>query len=141
LIAVFAGTAFATAPNHFVPTLIAKGGLNETGKFSADGIKLQTKGPVDLVTVSIDIAPGGSSGWHYHPGVVLVTVKSGTVTFFDQNCSPTEHRTGTSFVESDHDVGLARNLGDSPAVVIATFIVPRGSATRIDELNAPACAS
>jgi len=139
LVVVFAGTALATSANGFNSSLLARGSLSETGKFSADGIKLKIKGAVDVATATITIEPGGSSGWHSHPGVVLVTVKSGTVTFYDQNCSPTVHVAGSSFIESDHEVGLARNESTTAnAVVFATFILPHNAVTRVDRAN-PGC--
>jgi quercetin dioxygenase-like cupin family protein len=69
-------------------------------------------------------ANGGSSGWHHHPGLVLVVVQSGEVTFYDKKCRPEVHKAGESFVETSDAPGLAKNHGAVDAVVQATFIVP-----------------
>ena len=134
------GTVLATGAINFVGTPLSRGTLAENVQFNTGEVKLQTKGAVDFATSSVAISPLGSSGWHEHPGVVLVTVKLGTVTFYDQNCVPTIHATGTSFVEAAGDgPGLARNeSATDPAMVYATYIVPTGAALRIDTPN-PGC--
>ena len=38
----------------------------------------------DTVIQQVVLAPGGQSGWHSHPGPVVVLVKSGTVTFYSR---------------------------------------------------------
>ena len=103
-------------------------------------IEFETKGPVAINTVMITVKPGGSSGWHSHPGFVLVTVKQGAVTFYDTACSPTVYPAGASFVESvDDGPGLARNEGTIDYIAYATFVAPPGTtAFRIDESN-PGC--
>jgi hypothetical protein len=83
---------------------------------------------------------------------VLVVVKSGTITFYhgarsnddsegdnDLSCSPMVHRAGTAFTEQAGQVGIARNEGTVPAVVVATFFVPKGAATRIDAVKPANC--
>lgn len=140
LTSVMVGTVLATGATGFVGTPLSRGTLAEKVQFNTGEVKLQTKGAVDFATSSIAISPLGSSGWHEHPGVVLVTVKAGTVTFYDENCSPTSHATGTSFVEAAGDgPGLARNeSATDAAIVYATYIVPAGAALRIDTPN-PGC--
>ena len=44
---------------------------------SKSGVHVKTKGSADLVSQQIVIAGGGHTGWHSHPGPVLVTVKPG----------------------------------------------------------------
>jgi hypothetical protein len=53
--------------------------------------RIKTKGISDLHVLQNTIAPGGSFGWHSHPGPSLVIVKSGTATFYlaaDPTCTP-----------------------------------------------------
>lgn len=141
LIVMFAGTALATAANGgFHATPLSRGTLSESVHFNTGAVKFQTKGSVDVAEATVTLDPLGSSGWHEHPGVVLVTVKSGTVTFYDQNCSPTIHATGTTFVEVAGDgPGVARNESATiPAVVYVTYLVPTGAILRIDVPN-PGC--
>lgn len=140
LIAVFAGTVLATSASGFNATLLSRAPLSEPVQLNTGAVKLQTKESVDIAMATVSIDPLGSSGWHEHPGVVLVTVKSGTVTFYDETCSATVHAAGTSFVEATGDgPGLARNESSTiPAVVYVTYVAPAGAALRIDVDN-PGC--
>jgi len=142
LVAALAGTAFATTSAGFSAVTLSRGTLSAPSIHShADGIQLETRGSVDIVTSQVTIAPSGTSGWHTHPGVVLVTVTAGTVTFYDQRCEKNVYPAGTSFVESGDDPGLARNESTTtPATVIATYLEPVGTTVlRIDAPN-PGCA-
>jgi hypothetical protein len=42
--------------------------------------RLMTEGVSDLHVVQVTIQPGGWLGWHSHPGLSFVVVKSGTAT-------------------------------------------------------------
>lgn len=140
LIAVFAGTALATPASNFVGTVTSRATLSADVHFNTDAVKFQTKDPVDFVTATVNIAALGSSGWHWHPGVVLVSVVSGSVTFYEANCVGTIHAAGSAFVESGDSPGLARNESSTtPAVVYVTYLVPAGTtALRVDAAN-PGC--
>ena len=83
----FAGVALGSAGVGFVPTTFATGNLNYDVKWNSDRVKFQTKDRTDVRVQRIDIAPGGFSGWHHHPGIVIVTVASGQVTFTNSDCS------------------------------------------------------
>ena len=122
----------------FTPTVLARGNLgtyhiqSKAGEYDAE---LKSHDNTDIVVVKNVVTPGGHSGWHYHPGPVLVTVASGTITFYmgdDPTCSPQVHPAGTTFFENGGMVGIARNEGTVDATVVATFFVPAGSPTRID---------
>src|SRR6266568_4964077 len=127
-----------TAAAGFTPTVLARGNLgtfhiqSKAGDYNAE---LKSHDNTDIVVVSIVVTPGGNSGWHYHPGPVLVTVKTGTITFYmgdDPSCSAHVHPAGTTFFENGGMVGMARNEGTVDATVVATFFVPAGSPTRLD---------
>ncbi len=124
-VVALAGTALATDPTGQTVTLLARG---SAGRLHAkhDGIRLTTRDGVsaDVAVATITYAPGGSSGWHHHPGVVVAVVQSGTVTFYDKKCRPQVHQAGEAFIESSNSPGLAKNTGTGNAVVEATFIVP-----------------
>ena len=107
---------------------------------NADRIKFQTKGETDVVVQTTTYAPGGFSGWHTHPGFVLVVVESGALTL-QVGCSVNTYSVTQSFYESGTTPIMARNLGTSPAVVRITYVVPKGSAVRLDvpQSQAPAC--
>ena len=142
LIVVFAGTVLATSASGFHPQLLSRGTLNHPVHFNTGAVRLKTKGSVDFVTTTVTIDALGSSGWHRHPGVVLVTVASGSLTEYDEHCAATVHAAGTSFAESGDDATLVRNESTTtPAVVYVTYLVrTRTPATglRIDMAN-PGC--
>ena len=127
-----------TAAVDFTPMVVGRGNLgtfhiqSKAGDYDAE---LKSHDNTDIVVVRNVVAPGGHSGWHYHPGPVLVTVTTGTITFYmgdDPSCSPHVHPAGTTFFENGGMVGIARNEGTVEATAVATFFVPAGSATRLD---------
>jgi quercetin dioxygenase-like cupin family protein len=141
LIVAFAGTALATGATGFHPAILARGTTDGAVEFNMGVIKFQTKDDIAIVAATVNLDPHASSGWHSHPGVVLVTVASGTVTFYDDQCVGIAHVAGTSFIESGGDTGLARNESDAAAQVYVTYLVPAGtpnSGLRINQAN-PGC--
>src|SRR5688500_18996684 len=69
--------------------------------------------PSEVITQEITIAPGGHTGWHSHPGPVLVQIKSGTLTYFsaDAPCAALSYSAGQSFMDPGRGhVHIARNL-------------------------------
>ena len=46
------------------------------------GVDFRTRGPKQALVTSITVDPGGTFGWHSHPGPVLVTVAKGTLAEF-----------------------------------------------------------
>jgi quercetin dioxygenase-like cupin family protein len=140
LVGAVAGTALATTSTGFSGQLLSRGTVSHGFHVRADGIKLKTHDPMDIITQQVTIAPSGTSGWHTHPGIVLVTVFAGTVTFYNEHCKATAYPAGSSFVESGDDPGLARNESTtSPVTVFATYLEPVGTTVlRIDSPN-PGC--
>ncbi len=142
LIVVFAGTVLATDSRGFQSSVLSRGTLSEPVHFNTGAVKFQTKGSVVFVTATATFAAPGSSGWHAHPGVVLVTVVSGSLVEYAADCSSTTYGAGSAFTESGNNAGLVRNESTTtPAVVNITFIVPTGtpnSGLRIGKDN-PGC--
>ena len=53
------------------------------------------------------------SGWHFHPGLVVVSVKKGEVAFTDgASCTTKTYKAGDSFVEAPYVPGRAVALGE-----------------------------
>jgi quercetin dioxygenase-like cupin family protein len=92
----------------------------------------------ETVVQQVVIAPGGQTGWHSHPGPVVVLVKSGVLTFFsgeDAGCTQRSYSAGQAFIDSGQGhVHLAANLSGTENVELwATYFdVPPGGAFRID---------
>ena len=97
-LATYAGNALATPPAGFSGTTLAKATY---GKISShvhipktwDEL-IRTKGLSDLYVQQNTWQPGGSTGWHTHPGPSFVIVTQGSVTVYDGN-DPTARRTST----------------------------------------------
>jgi hypothetical protein len=127
-----------TAAVGFVGTQNGRGNLgtfNIHSKADRYDVQLKSHDNTDIVVANIVVAPGGHSGWHFHPGPVLVVVKTGAITFYhgdDPTCSGTRHPARTAFIEEGGDVGIARNEEAGETTVVATFFVPKDSPTRID---------
>src|SRR5687767_8673843 len=124
VLALVVGAALATPPKGTTPTPLTRATL---GKFDAEnqGIDVESeRRSADAAIVKVVIEPGGSTGWHHHPGVALVAIKSGTVTEYDVKCEKTVLTAGEGFVESNDEVHLVRNHRNIKAVLYVTFIVP-----------------
>jgi quercetin dioxygenase-like cupin family protein len=132
-----AAAAFATPPSGVTVTPVAKGAFARDPDVSNLGVTFRG-GAGDEVTVqSLTLAPGGTSGWHRHQGVVLVTVKAGELTIYDSSCRKTTYPAGTAFSESSA-VHVGRNEGTTPAEVVVTFAAPANRALTLDRPN-PGC--
>lgn len=108
-------------------------GIHDTGHAGSWQSVLITNGPTAFRTQNLAIAPKGYGGWHSHPGPVLVTVKRGTVAWYDSNCQR------TLFVEPAGEVHNARNEGFEDAEAFGTLIVAVGVPTRTEAEPPAAC--
>jgi quercetin dioxygenase-like cupin family protein len=135
----FAAYALATPPSGQHPTAPAIGTLSERTNVNTDRLKFQTKDPADVATFGVTYDPLGSSGWHTHPGILLVVVQSGSVVR-QVGCASHTYDAGHAFVESDEQPpGQVRNpSATTPAVLTVMQIVPKGSPRRV-EADPPAC--
>jgi len=155
-----AGVAFdplSTLASGFTSTVIKRGHLGPFRINSNAGgfhVELKSHDNTDIAVANVTILPGGHSGWHYHPGPVIVVVKTGTITFYhgarsredgegsdDRTCPPVSHAAGTTFIEEGGVVGIARNEGTVEATAVATFFAPPApSPLRIDAAKPANCA-
>jgi predicted metal-dependent enzyme (double-stranded beta helix superfamily) len=126
---LLAAAALASPPSGLtVTTLVSKADFNEEVDLDAGKIRLRTKEPTDVRVQQLTFAPGTRTGWHHHPGIVLVAVQSGQVTFFDSNCESKTYGPGSSngsvFTEVGTEPREVRNLSGATATVVSTFIAP-----------------
>jgi len=113
--------------------VISLGPYHET----SPGFKIFSKNPTDTVVLTTTIDPGGSTGWHSHPGPAFIVVTQGTLTLYDGNdptCTPHVYGPGTGFLDPGFGhVHIARNEGSTPVTVVQTYLnVPPGGSPRID---------
>jgi quercetin dioxygenase-like cupin family protein len=68
LIALPRDQATATPPSGITAQLLARGTIADASHLRVAGIKLAARAPIDVATVHVTFQPGGSTGWHVHPG-------------------------------------------------------------------------
>jgi quercetin dioxygenase-like cupin family protein len=106
--------------------------------FSAE---LETEGAANFIVQDVKFSPGGTTGWHTHPGVLLLSLAadSGPIDWYDAKCARHTYQAGDSWTEGTtlHDVV---NNSSLDAHFIVTYVVPKGVNKRTDQA-APACAA
>ncbi len=138
--------------NHGVPhgTILARGAF-------ADATDVKIKAPIggqqrvmnvtdsdDVIVQLVTVDPGAQTGWHSHPGPVVVVVKSGTMTLYqadDPSCTGRTFTAGDTFVDPGQgNVHNARNEGGIGVELYATYFdVPPGAGPAIPHPNPQTC--
>jgi quercetin dioxygenase-like cupin family protein len=149
-------TGFAAASMIAMPLAASPGGgiaatnlstvtLEQDFQANHDRVKLQTMDPMTVRMQRLDFSAGGHTGFHHHPGAVIVSVVSGTVTLVDgHDCGTKDYGPGSAngsiFIEADDHAHEA--VSANGAVVFVTYIVPNnnGSPSFREEEEAPFCA-
>ena len=128
--------AHATPPSGLVNIPVARGTNVSDGT-----IPLQIGTDVAMAQITVD--PGGSAGWHSHPGGAIVVVKTGTLTVYHSvggRCETATYGAGQAFIERPGEVDNVLNMGTIPYVLFVTFPrVPQGGSARTDEPNPGTC--
>lgn len=107
--------------------------------------EVHTYGASNVVVQEVKFSPGGTTGWHKHPGVLLLTLAadSGPVDWYDAHCGKVTYQAGDTWTEGTklHDVV---NNSSMDAHFLVTYVVPAavpaGSNKRTDA-PAPPCAA
>lgn len=145
----FAVRAWATPSSGQVletlTTAVAADGISEhlqnnknpNGSVTPWQLQMQANGDTDYILARLQIPPGGHSGWHRHPGILLAAVKSGQVDFYDENCAMSRFGAGSVYTENDAVHGIY-NSGNVTAELFITFLVKHGAGRRLDS-PAPSC--
>jgi quercetin dioxygenase-like cupin family protein len=151
-VAGYAGTGQATPAEGFVGRTVAMGHFGNirshvqvnAGEFGNPQFwneVIQTRGPSDLFIQDNTWQPGGSTGWHSHPGPSLVIVTEGSVTVYDgddPDCTPHTYTAGTGFVDpGGGHVHIIRNQTDMVAKTMAVQLIPAGAGA-MRRIDAPA---
>ena len=161
MLAAFSTIAVATPPSGIVPApetmVLARGSFSNPTDIklkikTADGQEvINVNNAQQTVVQKITIAPGGHTGWHSHPGPVVVVIAQGTMSFYDGDdptCTRVTYTAGQAFVDSGQGhVHIARNEGFVNLVLLATYFdvpvvdpaVPGSGAFRIDAPNPGNC--
>jgi quercetin dioxygenase-like cupin family protein len=137
--AIGAGVAWATAGGGISATVLARGTLSPQLK-----LKLHDSSQAaDVVEQQITFTPGGFSGWHTHSGPAIVIVKTGQLTFYedDRSCTGATYTAGEVYIDAGYGhVHFARNEGTTNTEVWVTYLdVPPGTSPRVDADNPGNC--
>lgn len=143
VVGTLAAVALASPGSGTTSTTLVTADFARTIHMNSDRVKFQTKDATDVRVQRIDFAPGGYSGWHHHPGIIVVAVQSGAVTLMDSECNSVTYGPGLPdgavFVEGgDSPVQASSATG---ATVYVTYVAPDASPPvfRIED-DAPPCA-
>jgi quercetin dioxygenase-like cupin family protein len=137
--------AIATKPDGVVSNVIlaqgdSPGAIEERIQAGTDWkLTLETQGESEVFHQDLVVGPGGRTGWHRHPGLLLITVKEGAIDFYDKDCRKRTYTAGQSFTESAEPHNLF-NRGRGNARLLAAYIVKKGEPRRT-ESEQPACAT
>ena len=140
LIVLALGPAGATPPSGLTSVILSKGTTAKALTEHVDGISFQASGPVDIYSVHNTFDPGGTTGWHSHPGFVFVTVTVGTLTRYLKDCDKHSYTVGQVIVERPNQVLVVRNEGSGSAETITTQFFPAGTTPRTDQPQPAHCA-
>jgi quercetin dioxygenase-like cupin family protein len=129
-------TSEATPPSGLTSVPLARGSNTSDGT-------IPLKAGTDVALAQITVNPGGSSGWHSHPGGAIVVVQQGSLTVYrsvGSECQTTTYTAGQAFVERPGEVDQVINTGTDPYVLFVTFPrVPQGASARTDEPDPGTC--
>jgi quercetin dioxygenase-like cupin family protein len=145
---VYAANVLATPSSGLSTTILAQ---SEFNSFFAEGhafppawrALMAAYGQTDVYVVDNKFDPGGTTGWHTHPGPSLILVVSGQVTNYtseDRNCAGHTYTAGQGFIDGGgNDEHTLRNNGTTEAETIAVQLIPHGAPRKIDEPNPTRC--
>ena len=139
-VTAFGGTTHRAQPTGVTITPLAQATIPAVHA-SSGGIQIKTHRPKDMLVTSIVVDPAGSFGWHTHPGPVLVSIASGTLSLYHaerRHCHRDTVTAGQGFIEDGGDVHLARNEGATPVQLYVTFLAPTGTTEFLTEVAPPA---
>jgi quercetin dioxygenase-like cupin family protein len=118
------------------------GDFHVQSHFDAFDVELKSHDDTDIeISNQTGAANGSTSGWHSHPGPVLVLIKSGVATVYDADgvgCTVRTFSAGSTFIEGTNPHTL-RNEGTVPLEIAAVFFVPAGKPRRIEAAVPASC--
>jgi quercetin dioxygenase-like cupin family protein len=133
----------ATDPSGVVSNVMLAQGrtitsLKERIKVGAEWtVALEDNGQSEMYFQDLVIGPGGYTGWHSHPGLLLITMKEGSIDFYNKDCTKTTYTAGQSFSEGA-DPHAAVNTGSVNARFLVAYVIKSGE-PRCVERPQPNC--
>lgn len=154
---LLAGVALATPPSGLTSELLARSAAGEFRIHDESmGLDLHARSATDAALVRATLAPGGSTGWHGHPGPSIVVVKTGTLTMYEpggrhdhagddhhayrarqgKRCSVHAFGPGQAFVHPEHVHNFV-NHTSAPAEFYVVYLVPAGATPLLNDVATP----
>lgn len=146
-IASIATAAPASPPANVTATNFVTETMEEPIKVHNDRIDLKTRDASIVRMQLLTFGSNSTTGWHHHPGMVIVGVESGSIDLWESDCSKTTYGpgspNGTVFIEALPHAHQATSTAG--ALVRVTYIVPSTGAItaanfRVEE-PVPFCAT
>jgi len=129
-------------------TIKTKAGVfRKTIKFKVPSIDMAidcTNG-CDTAFQQATVSPGGSSGWHTHPGATFVGIGQGEITYdhvIGGACHSEKFSAGSGFGQMPTEVHNGRNASSGTLVIYTMYVLPTGtpnSGIRIDQPQPTGC--
>lgn len=145
------GTPVVTTITRKVRIKTKGGFVTKTVKIKVDSIQraitCAPTNPCDTAFQQARVEPGGSSGWHTHPGATFVAVVQGEGTLYrvvGSSCTATKITAGTGFAQMPTELHVVRNEGSVPFIVDTLYVLPHGTPNtgiRVDQPQPSACPS
>ena len=111
ILALLAGLGIAQAP-ALTRTVVARGDVSVPGR--------------EAVAARVEVAPGGQSGWHTHPGDEISVVNEGEVVLMVAGQAPRKVVAGEGFIIPAGTPHNAKNEGTAPTKLVGVYVVEKG---------------
>ncbi|WP_327355304.1 cupin domain-containing protein [Streptomyces sp. NBC_01304] len=85
-----------------------------------------------VVEQTLRIQPGGATGWHVHPGVVVLTVQKGTIIRYSADGNREVFPQGSSFIKTGNLPLNGVNESSEEIELHLTYILPKGAPLRYE---------
>src|ERR1700737_4620667 len=133
-------TAIATDPSGVVSNVILGQGVTTDPvhepirQGDSWSVNLDVSAPSDFYFQDLVVAPGGRTGWHSHPGLLMIAIKEGSIDFYDKDCRKHSFSAGQSFTESA-DPHNAFNTGTANARLLVFISSRKASRAALSRLS------
>jgi hypothetical protein len=143
-----AGVALATPSSGLKSELLARGSAGEFRVHDKSmDLKLHAAQATDVAVVKATLDPGGTTGWHGHPGPSIVIVKSGAIEMREPaghdhgrghgaECSIQRFGPGSAFVHPEHEHTFV-NVAEGVSELYVVYLVPAGAAPLLNDVATP----
>jgi quercetin dioxygenase-like cupin family protein len=144
VVVVSGGAALAAHAPEVDPATVPTGFFvahNYVADVPVDAIARAVKpNGADVFVQHLSFGPNQAFAWHTHPGPVIVTVRSGSLTYQDaagNTCRSQTYTAGQGFVDPGFGHVHRAISGPSGVEIYSTFLLPPGSENHLIPATAP----